>query len=167
MSTSKRPMTREIRHRRTVRRLGLALLSTGAILAVVVTTKSVLQSPVAFDGGTPVASSGNGPPTALLGELHYQLWKRNLAPAGLITTEIDFRLRRGWTESPPRPVSSTTRIDLHSGTPPWFDLPDPATTERVLASLDERRPASRLVSGRRSIPLRSKVVLPLPASIRN
>jgi hypothetical protein len=126
-------MTRETRRRRTMRRLGLALLSTGVIVAAVLTTKSVLEVPVASDRGAHNPSSLSGSPTALVGELHYQLWKRNTAPAGSINTEIDFRIRRGWTEAPPLPVSSTTQIDFHSGTPPLFDLPDAATIERGLS----------------------------------
>jgi hypothetical protein len=126
-------MTREIRRRRTVRRLGLILLLTGLIVAAVLTTRSVLEVPVASDGGAHNSSSGSGPPSALVGELHFQLWKRNLAPAGSINTEIDFRVRRGWTEGPPLQVLSTTQIDLHSGTPLLFDLPDTATAERALS----------------------------------
>ena len=107
------------------RRIGTAMLIPLAIVLAMVVSRI---RPIIDDD--PSIRSSHGQASTVGTEFRYQLWKRNFVPADSILQEIDFRIRRDFTESSSPIVGPTSQPRV---VPPLFEVPEAAVVERDLS----------------------------------
>jgi hypothetical protein len=125
-------MTSPAAHWRTRIRRGLFALIVGAIAAAALTASFIATDRDESAGRTTASSFGARNSPGMVGEFHFQLWKRRLAPAGSISKEIDFRIRRDIIETS-RPIVPPAQLEARISPPLLFDLPAAEEVRRVLS----------------------------------